>query len=182
MADAARPESPAASDNLARTRDRAAPKSARIKSGYSAEKSAPACASLRPRDADLLHQLAPAVDLVVEVTLQFFWRCRVVRDQPHFYDRLLHVWLSHDGFEFLVELVHDFFWSSGRRHYHVPGHRLKILKSKFVERRHVRHGGDAGERRDRKRFELAGGDERRRESRIGEHHLDVAGDDVVGRR
>src|SRR5260370_35744654 len=62
---------------------------------------------MRPGDAGLLHDLAPAGDLGVDERPKRLGRRAVDRDHPDLGELRLDVRRGHDGFPFAMKLVHE---------------------------------------------------------------------------
>ena len=88
-----------------------------------------------------------------------------------------------DVVERAVELRNDRRRRPGRRHDRDPGIGLITADAGLVHGRNVRHGVDPAGSGHRKRPQPAVADQLvRRAADVGEHHLHVAGDDVLHRR
>src|SRR5882757_6339620 len=75
------------------------------------------CAStlVRPGNAGLLHDLAPAGDLGADERPELLRRRTIDGDHPDLGELRLDVWRCHDGFQFTMKLVHDVAGRAGRR-------------------------------------------------------------------
>ena len=81
-----------------------------------------------------------------------------------------------------LQRADDVLRRAGRRDQAMPCRRLEAGKTGFVHGRNVWQDGGALERRHRERAHLAVGEKAHHAGRGGEHHLVVAGDDVLKRR
>ncbi len=69
-----------------------------------------------------------------------------------------------------------------RRDHPLPRRHVIAGHAGLRERRNIGQRGQARRRRHRNRTQLSGGDERQRRAEIGEHELDISGDQIVQRR